>query len=311
MSLDAVKILGINITISSKKEILEYLQKFLLQNSKSNIQHPKSAGKPLVIVTPNPEQIVYARGDSHFRQIMNQADVALPDGGGIVWASKLLKSQVSSLKSQTIQERIPGVELMEDLVAIAAKQGVPIALIGGRGNLAIEAFECLKIKYPGLDGVAIAVPLIRVLGWELKIDRHNNPNEYFHNLVRTIVQKGVKIVFVGLGAPKQELFIEQLVHIMSFRPMSRNPGKQTWIPGQARDDKKRVIFMSVGGSFDIITNRTPRAPEWVRSLRVPLFSGLIGSEFIWRLFREPWRLGRQLALLKFTWLVVWERLILK
>lgn len=269
MSLHAVKILGINITISSKKEILEYLQKFLLKNSKSNIQYSKSAGKPLVIVTPNPEQIVYARGDSHFRQIMNQADVALPDGIGIVWASRILSSSRLTINGLRLTKAIPGVELMEDLVAMAAKQGVPTALIGGRGDLAVEAFECLQAKYPGLKGWGHPVP-------EIQLDQLGKLDEFVQFVSKKIRETGVRIVFVALGAPKQEYFIERLARLSP------------------------VIYMSVGGSFDMITSRTPRAPQIIRT---------IGLEWFWRLLREPWRLGRQLALVKFVWLVLQERYI--
>lgn len=276
MGLHAVKILGINVTISSKKEILEYVKKSLEFRE-------KSLEKSLTIVTPNPEQIVLAQKNFSYAKILNQADVALPDGGGVVWAA-------SKLGLKNLTRTIPGVEFMGDLVAMAAKQGFPIALIGGRGDIAVEAFECLSGAHPGLTGIGVSVPPVEVHGGTLQIEGYDDPESYFSKLARTIVQNGVKMVFVGLGAPKQELFIERLSRAMSLTT------------------DKRILFMSVGGSFDIIANRTPRAPAWVRRLRVPLFSGLIGSEFIWRLFHEPWRAGRQLALVKFVWLVVRERM---
>jgi N-acetylglucosaminyldiphosphoundecaprenol N-acetyl-beta-D-mannosaminyltransferase len=87
------------------------------------------------------------------------------------------------------------------------------------------------------------------------------------------------MVFVGMGAPKQEVFIEALAQALVQSKYS--------LP---------VMFMAVGGSFDIITGRLRRAPLFIRS---------IGFEWAWRLFQEPWRWRRQLALLKFI-VLVWK-----
>lgn len=285
MSLNAVKILGTKITISSKKEILEELEKFI-------VSRPSSGKNILTVVTPNPEQIVYAARHAHVAKLINRADVAIPDGVGIVWASCLINNSA-------IPKRIPGVEFMEDLVSIAAKRAIPVALIGGRGDVAVEAFECLSRRMQGLKGVGIPAPSMQVVQGELKAEQKDNLDTYFSAVTRTIALNGVKIVFVGLGAPKQELFIERLCREMSLRDRSYGEAISKIserLPRFARNDN--MVIMSVGGSFDIITGRTPRAPVWVRNL---------GLEWFWRLIREPWRLGRQLALLKFVWLVVRER----
>jgi len=76
MRLDTVKVLGISITKNSKKEILEFLQKYLEKGSRVKGQGSGKTVKSLVIVTPNPEQIVYAKRDHHFAEILNRADVA-------------------------------------------------------------------------------------------------------------------------------------------------------------------------------------------------------------------------------------------
>src|SRR3989344_2970706 len=155
MSLNAVKILGISITKNKKNEILEYIEKYLRSKAK----------KPLIIVTPNPEQVVFAQKNKRFADILNRADLSLPDGIGIALTLGI--------------QRIAGVEFMEDVVEMAAKWGYRIGLIGGKGRVAVEALECLQKKYPGLTG---SVGDIRK----------------------------AKIVFVALGAPKQEYFIEEL-----------------------------------------------------------------------------------------------------
>ncbi|MBI5449078.1 WecB/TagA/CpsF family glycosyltransferase [Candidatus Gottesmanbacteria bacterium] len=281
MRLNAVKVLGISVTISSKDTILEYLKKGLEKPSAVSSQPSPKSKKSIIIVTPNPEQIVLAQIDKRFAEILNWADVAIPDGVGLVAAMRLLY-QKSEIK------RIPGVELMEDLVAMASKRGYPVALIGGRAGVAVRAFECLRQKYPGLMGWTEEpgeMPILPI---------SNTTNDQYYQYTKGIIEKisttRTRIVFVGLGAPKQELLIEAVSCqlLASFR--LRRSGSAVSPP---------IVLMSVGGAFDIIAGRMPRAPSFVRS---------VGLEWLWRLAREPWRWRRQLALIRFLWLIAKSRL---
>jgi N-acetylglucosaminyldiphosphoundecaprenol N-acetyl-beta-D-mannosaminyltransferase len=255
MRLITVKVLGISIINVSKKEILEEIQKYLSPPV-------KKSQKPLKIFTPNTEQLVLARKNPAFTDILNKGDITLPDTVGVVWASRFLTKN-------NIEKVIPGVEFMENLVAVATGRHVPIGLIGGRDNLAVDTLGCLRQKYGLLqDSWAEDGP---------EIDDDNLPDDiYFQRLARRIIREGTRIVFVALGPPKQEYFIERL---------SR--------------EVHGVILMSVGGSFDIISGRLRRAPLWMRSF---------GLEWLWRLMLEPWRLRRQLALVEFVWMVLKEKL---
>jgi N-acetylglucosaminyldiphosphoundecaprenol N-acetyl-beta-D-mannosaminyltransferase len=287
MSLDAGKILEISITKNSKSEILEFIQKSLANGAKLSEFDEKTSQKTkkiITIVTPNPEQIVYAQKDSHFRELLNQADVALPDGIGVVWASKILQKERDRRQETRIKSVIPGVECMEDLVRTAAKQRIPIVLIGGRSGLALNSLECLQKKHLKLTGWAMDGPEIQVTSNKLQVTSENSEN-YFRDLANKITTSGVRMVFVGLGAPKQEYFIEALSRQLSIHkyPLS-------------------IILMSVGGSFDEISGRIPKPPGWVSRT---------GLKWLWRLIVEPWRIRRQLALLTFVWLVLRERYQLK
>ncbi|MDP1722556.1 MAG: WecB/TagA/CpsF family glycosyltransferase [Candidatus Gottesmanbacteria bacterium] len=317
MKLASTKILGISVTASPKDEIVEHVRKYLELSNYPIIQLSNKNRKPLVIVTPNPEQIIAAQTDKHFAEILNGADVAIPDGIGLVAALRFLGKDVGHKTQDIGLQRIPGVEFMEDLVAMAAAKGWPVALIGGRDGVAQEALGQLKIKYPGLVGWAEEPEEMPILPMSNATPAKRDPRccnpinignssgtilkyyQYTKDIIEKIRKTRICIVFVGLGAPKQEFFIEQLAHILSFRPLSRNPEKKEWIPGQARDDRKSIVFMSVGGSFDIIAGRVPRAPHFFRSL---------GLEWLWRLVIEPWRFGRQLRLLQFLWLVLGKKL---
>lgn len=110
---------------------------------------------------------------------------------------------------------------------------------------------------------------------------------------RKTVDSHTRIVFVGLGAPKQEFFIERMSEwVMRDGGSGKQKNAFTRSPSNPS-----LILMSVGGAFDIIAGRTPRAPLILRT---------IGLEWLWRLALEPWRWRRQVVLLKFLWLVIGE-----
>ncbi len=272
MSLNAVKILEISITNSSKEVILEEIQKYLDNSG-------KKSQKSLKIYTPNTEQLVLAYKNSAFRRVLNQADIAIPDTGGVVWAGHILTKNGP-------ERPIPGIEFMENLIAMAAKRHVPVALIGGRKTLAVETLDCLRKKYPELTGWGEDGPEVRIQNAKLTI-QNENEKKYFERLGKKLVATKTVIVFIGLGPPKQEFFIEAL-----SRQLTKNP----------------IILMAVGGSFDILSGRMKRAPVSLRRLPIPFFMGKIGSEWLWRLFLQPWRIFRQIALIEFVWMVVREKL---
>lgn len=297
MSLHAVKIQEINITNSSKKEILEELEKFLIEGSWLAQKSTKNSKKIVSIVTPNPEQIIYARNHSQFAEMLNRADVALPDGIGLVWASRVLAKNPISNFQFPIKEAIPGIDFMEELVALSVNRHVPIALIGGRSGIAVEAFECLRQKHPDILGVAMDAPHFTIGTLGLAMD--GSIDDYFKNLAQQLKRQRIGIVFVALGAPKQEYFMEQLS--MSLRGTSQRETRQsTQIASPSEQTRKdnRIVLMSVGGSLDEISGNIPRAPAWVSR---------VGLKWLWRLGLEPWRWKRQISLLNFILLVLTHR----
>ncbi len=276
MSLSAGKILKISITSDTKKKILEEIQKYLGNTSKSISRNVQRVSKPFIIFTPNPEQIVYAQSHQWFATILNQADVALPDGIGLVWASQFLGRRPDMDNHALIQERIPGVEFMEDLIGYAANWGDTIGLIGGFDGLAVKAYERLRSKYTKLVGWGEDGPHISYFPHGITMDKA----AILHTADR-IQRTKASLIFVGLGAPKQEAYINELIREM-----------------EKRDYHKPLVLMAVGGSFEIIADRLKRAPVFIRS---------IGFEWAWRLLQEPWRWKRQLALITFVVLLIREK----
>jgi N-acetylglucosaminyldiphosphoundecaprenol N-acetyl-beta-D-mannosaminyltransferase len=293
MRQNAGNMLGISISLDSKKKILEDVEKYLFAGIGTKTRQGRKTRDPLVIVTPNPEQIVLAASDTHFADILNRADVAVPDGIGVIWASRVLGWGEEKTDGDRKIQRIPGIELFEDLVALAGKKRIRIGLIGGLGDLAVKALECLQARHQNLKGDTNPAPKLMVEGHSLKLlgagheKTKNSPSvlAYVSHVVSWIKDNDIAMVFVGLGAPKQEYLIEELV--------------KKW---EKEKIENPVVLMAVGGSYDIITGKFSRAPLLMR---------LIGFEWLWRLIREPWRLRRQLALFSFSWMVLKKRFVTK
>jgi len=195
------------------------------------------------VVTPNPEIITQAQSDPVLATILNSADLAIPDGAGL---------RLAGIKNTT-----PGVELMRELIKLAATNNWGIGLYGGRGNSAKLALAKLQAQHPNLKGWAMAAP-------ELKIGEKLDAE--YKKIISEIKQNNTKLVFIALGAPKQEYFMDQL--------------------------KSSVVLMVVGGSFDEIAGLVMPAPRIVRQL---------GLKWLWRLVFQPWRITRQLRLIKFIY----------
>src|SRR3989344_3804413 len=111
---------------------------------------------------------------------------------------------------------------------------------------------------------------------------------YFQQLAGRIKETGVKLVFVGLGAPKQEYFISnlksQISNLKNKKPTTHNPQPTT-----------PCILMSVGGALDIFAGNLKRAPKIIQRLHL---------EWLWRLILEPRRFKRQLKLFTFVTMVL-------
>jgi len=155
-------------------------------------------------------------------------------------------------------ERIPGVDAMLDICREAAKKGKKIYLLGSRNQeTVIQTRVALESQFPGIQiaGGHPGVPLCvekNVLATDEKKDKE---------IIEDIRHASPDVLFVAFGHNKQERWIERSLHSL--------PSVK--------------IAMGVGGAFDFVSGRVRRAPRCMRSL---------GLEWLWRLFRQPWRVGR-------------------
>lgn len=201
------------------------------------------------VVTLNPEYLFRAQNDPLLIEVTNSAALVTPDGEGIVWACRVAGSPVP--------ERVTGIDLMLRLAGLAAAEGWRIFLLGAAPGVAETAAENLVRKFPPLQ----------VAG---TYHGYFSAGEEKH-VLSLIREAQPHLLFVALGAPRQELWIYQ--HLNSLN----------------------CVAMGVGGSFDVIAGRVRRAPAWVRKLK---------AEWAYRLLLEPARWRRMTALPRFAWLVV-------
>ncbi len=250
--LNKTKYFGINITTDPQKNILEYVIKSIKNRDK------------FYIVTPNPELVVIATHDKEYRDVLNQARISLPDGAGLVIASGIM--------GNPIQERITGVDFMQDLCKEASENALSIGLLGAGSGIAERAAECLKKSYPNLKISYISEEWGGIKNGKWQIANGKNKSDAISHKQDTDV---IDILFVAFGSPKQEKWIYENLDKLPIR-----------------------VAMGVGGAFDFISGNVRRAPFLIRFL---------GFEWLYRLIREPWRFRRQLALLEFVKIVFRER----
>lgn len=205
-----------------------------------------------MVVTPNAEIAYMATKDIKLNKIINSADMVVADGIGVVYASKIYATPV--------KQKVPGVELGERVLKNAAESGRGVFFLGAKPGVAELAAAKVSEKYPGINFVGIRDGYFK------------DDNE----IVESINASGAEILFVCLGAPKQEQW------------MAKNK------------DKLNVrLMLGLGGSLDSYAGTVKRAPD--------IFIKL-GLEWLYRLLKEPKRFGRMLALPKYMFAVIFDAL---
>jgi N-acetylglucosaminyldiphosphoundecaprenol N-acetyl-beta-D-mannosaminyltransferase len=198
---------------------------------------------PLTVVGPNAHLVTMAEGNSRFAEAMRDADLAVPDGVSVVMASRLL--------GMPIPERVTGGDLMERMCAEAAHYGFRVFFLGGLLGAAAMAAHHLRSRYPGLRICGTYCPPV---GFE------NDPAE-LERVGRAIADAAPDLVCVALGAPKQEIWMQE-----------------------NREHLHVGAIMAVGAALDTQAGMRRRAPRWIQA---------IALEWLFRLTMEPRRLWRR------------------
>ena len=216
----------INKTFSkTKKEYFDILKQNLLNEAKT------------FVVTANPEAFMIATQDDDYMKMLSSEKTSIvPDGIGLIKAGKVL--------NYNFKERIPGVEISEELLKFADQYKKKVYLFGAKKEVLEQLTEKIKREYPNLDLVG-------------------SQNGYVTNkdlAFEDVIKKEPDIVLVALGMPYQEKLIYK--NLNKF---------------------KKGIFVGVGGSFDVLSGNKKRAPKIFIKLNL---------EWLYRIFKEPWRIKR-------------------
>ncbi|MCK5084508.1 MAG: WecB/TagA/CpsF family glycosyltransferase [Candidatus Pacebacteria bacterium] len=273
--MNQTKILDVKVNEIITKEVLEKIKIFLLSDN----QH--------YIVTLNPEMVVEAQKNNHFKKIINEADLVVPDGIGILFANKLLNHQA-------LPEKITGIDLIYRICESEFIKDKKIYLLGAGKGIAEKTAKVLSKKYDYLNivGAEIGILNLEFGVWNksqnfqpktglLRIEKskiQNSDNDKFHKLNKELIKRIDKaqpdMLFVAFGAPKQEEWI--------YENLKKMPSVK--------------LAIGVGGSFDFISGKVKRAP---------LIFQKFGLEWLWRLILEPRRIKRIYnATVKFGWMVL-------
>ncbi|MBI3802951.1 MAG: WecB/TagA/CpsF family glycosyltransferase [Nitrospirae bacterium] len=212
-----------------------------------------AGNRPETVIAVNPEKVIKARQDPRLLSQLRRAGLLIPDGIGVVLAARFLRLGR--------MDRVPGSELMPAICERAAQKGYSIFLFGGSPEVNAQTAEVLRKR----------LPQIRIVGRQ-----HGYvAEEEMPAVIGKINASGAEILFVALGSPKQELWMERYLPELRIK-----------------------VCQGVGGTFDVLSGRVKRAPLFFRRLHL---------EWFYRLASQPKRLVRQTALPKFAFLVLRQK----
>lgn len=232
-----LNVLGVGVNTYTMAEACDFLVKSLEQDTFTSVY------------TPNSEIILHAYKNPDYCDVLNRGGLVTADGIGVVYASKILGT--------SLPERVSGFDLANELLGAAAPKGKTLYLFGGKPGIAERAAEKILSLYPGIKVVGVS-------------------DGYFDEekekaIIADINEKNPDILFVCLGFPKQERWID------------------------AHQDLNTKVAMGIGGSLDVFAGEVKRAPEIYQKL---------GLEWFYRLICQPSRFIRMLALPKFAFTVL-------
>lgn len=203
------------------------------------------AGEGGTVFTPNVDHVVQAEHDAAFLEAYSRASLSLVDGTPVLWAARLLGTP--------LPEKLSGSDLFDPLIARAAAEGLRVALLGGGPGVAELAAGKLRERLPGLEIVETLAPRLGL-----------SANEEEGPAIERLKRAKADLIFVCLGAPKQELFSDR--------------NRRALAP---------AVLVCFGAAVDFAAGTMPRAPAWMSRA---------GLEWAFRLGREPRRLASRYLL---------------
>jgi len=183
-------------------------------------------GRPHQVVTVNLDFLRIARSMPAFNQIINEADLAVPDGKPIVWIARYLGLRAC--------ERVTGPELMEACAELSALRGYRMFFLGAAPGVAEQAAKALAQRYPGAQVCGAFSP---------PESDYPFPPEVDCEMVSRVRAAAPDVLFVAFGCPKQDLWI-----------------------AEHKDGLGVPVSIGVGGSFNFLSGEIPRAPRRLQGM---------------------------------------------
>jgi N-acetylglucosaminyldiphosphoundecaprenol N-acetyl-beta-D-mannosaminyltransferase len=199
------------------------------------------------VVTPNVDHVIRAKKDSFIRGVFNSCQYHFVDGMPLVWMSRWLCSE-------KFPERVSGVDLFEKVCELSVRDNTKIYLLGAEESVLKKTIDKLEDDFQGIDVVGSFSPPV---GFENNVEANQL-------IIEKINTSSADIVFLALGAPKQEIWMHDHISFID-----------------------RGVLIGVGAAFDLYSGKFRRAPKWVQN---------VSFEWLWRLFLEPKRLWRRYIL---------------
>lgn len=227
-------VLGVPFDTFTMKEAVERVMEFL------------SDGGQHIICTPNPEIVMEAQTDKQLMEILKASDLVIPDGIGVVWASKY-----SEIK---IKERVPGFDLTQNVFEKIKDTDYKVYFFGGAPGIASTAAKKTMNKYKGLNIVGTR-------------------NGYFNKddekqIIEEIKKSGADILLVGLGAPKQEKWIYDHITFTGAKVCIGVGGSFDVMSGNVKRAPKIFCKLGLEWFYRLITQPT----RIKRMMRLPKFA---------------------------------------
>lgn len=279
------KILNVSVGGTTKSRVLRIASAKLMRKKK------------FYVVTPNPEQVVLAQADINYQKILNEADISVPDGVGLVAAGRFLKLKTINIpiinmvlyffqglwvgysiifRRKWLEKDLKvvrGRELFLDFIKMANKKGLKVYFLGGKQNEAYKTKEVLEKNYKSAKMLANAGPLLNDDG----LPKTSTDEVKEKEVVEEIKELKPNLLFIGFGAPKQEKWM--------YRWFQKLP-----IGGA----------MVVGGTFKYFAGDRKKHPKFVEN---------VGLEWLWRLLTGSQKTSRIFtAFPKFAWTIYLDKL---
>lgn len=213
-----------------------------LQSTLDQVEQMAASRRGAYVCVSNVHMCMEVFDSTEFQFVVNNADLVIPDGRPLSWAQKLLGHKAA--------EQVRGQDIMTAICQGAGRQGLNIGFYGGSSDgFLVQVVSQLKDSYSDIQITYTYSPPFRPL-------TESEDDE----VVRSINDSGVNVLFVGIGCPKQERWMAE------------------------HKSKLNCVMLGVGAAFDFIAGEKRHAPRWMQR---------IGMEWLFRLCSEPSRLWRR------------------